>query len=42
MDTDIKDATESTYTLDADDKGKTVKVRVSFTDDTGNGETLRR
>ena len=39
-DTDIQDATDSTYTLVADDEGKTVKVRVSFTDDAGNGETL--
>ena len=39
-DTDITDATDSTYTLVADDEGKTVKVRVSFTDDAGNVETL--
>ena len=30
----------SSYTLADTDEGKTIKVRVSFTDDTGNGETL--
>ena len=30
----------STYTLDADDVGKTVQVRVTFTDDADNEETL--
>ena len=39
-DTDIQDATGSTYTLTANDEGKTVKVRVSFTDDWNNEETL--
>ena len=39
-DTDIAGATGSTYTLVEADEGKTVKVRVSFTDDAGNGETL--
>ena len=38
--TDIEDATGSTYTLVADDEGKTIKVKVSFTDDEGNAETL--
>ena len=38
-DTDITDATVSTYTLAAADEGKTIKVRVSFTDDVGNEET---
>ena len=38
-DTDITDATGSTYTLAAADEGKTIKVRVSFTDDVGNQET---
>ena len=38
-DTDIQDATVSTYTLTAADEGKTIKVRVSFTDDGGNQET---
>ena len=40
MDTDIADATDSTYTLVAADKGKTIKVRVTFTDDGGTQETL--
>ena len=39
-DTDIQDATDSSYTLVADDEGKTVKVRVSFTDDAETVETL--
>ena len=39
-DTDITGATGSTYTLVAADEGKTVKVRVSFTDDADNEETL--
>ena len=39
-DADIQDATSSTYTLSDDDEGKTVKLRVSFTDDAGNEETL--
>ena len=39
-DTDIPDATGATYTLDADDEGKTIKVQVSFTDDAGNEQTL--
>ena len=38
--TDIAGATDSTYTLVVADEGKTIKVRVSFTDDVGNGETL--
>ena len=38
--TDIQDATGSTYTLVADDEGKTIKVRVSFTDDEGHEERL--
>ena len=38
--TDIPDASSSTYTLDADDVGKTIKVRVSFTDNADNEETL--
>ncbi len=38
-DTDIQDATGSTYTLAAADEGKAIKVRVSFTDDGGNQET---
>ena len=39
-DTDIQDATASTYEVSDDDVGNTVKVRVSFTDDAGNEETL--
>ena len=39
-DTDIEKATGSTYTLVAADKGKAIKVRVTFTDDGGNEETL--
>ena len=38
-DTDIQDATGSTYTLAAADEGKTIKVRVSFIDDGGTQET---
>ena len=39
-DTSITDATDSTYTLVDADEGKTIKVRVSFTDDADNEETL--
>ena len=39
-DTHIQDASDSTYVLDADDEGTTIKVRVTFTDDRGHGETL--
>ena len=39
-DTDITGATNSTYTLVNADEGRTIKVRVSFTDDAGNDETL--
>ena len=39
-DTDIQDATSSTYILVTADQGKTIKVRVSFTDDANNQETL--
>ncbi len=39
-DTDISGATSSTYTLAEADEGKTVKVRVSFTDDRGHAEAL--
>ena len=38
--TDIAGATGSSYLLVADDAGKTVKVRVGFTDGAGNAETL--
>ena len=39
-DSDIPDATDTTYTLVSADEGKTIKVRVSFTDDSDNEETL--
>ena len=37
---DIQGATGSGYTLSASDQGKTITVKVSFTDDAGNEETL--
>ena len=37
---DIAGATATIYTLTADDEGSAVKVRVSFTDDAGNEESL--
>ena len=39
-DTDIEGATDSTYELEAAEEGKTLKVRVTFTDDGGTEETL--
>ena len=39
-DTDIQDATGSTYSLVDVDEGKTIKVKVSFTDDAGHEESL--
>ena len=39
-DADISGATSATYTLVAADEGKAIRVRVSFTDDAGNGEAL--
>ena len=39
-DSDISGATNATYTLVAADEGKVIKVRVSFTDDADNEETL--
>ena len=39
-DSDIPDATDTTYTLVSADEDKTIKVRVSFTDDADNQETL--
>ena len=39
-DSDIQDATSSTYTVRLPDAGKSIKVRVSFTDDTGNEESV--
>ena len=38
--TDIASATESSYALVSADEGQTVRVRVSFTDDAGNSESL--
>ena len=39
-DTDIAGATDSTYTLVDADEGKTIKVKVGFTDDAGSDESL--
>ena len=39
-DSDIADATSSSYTLVAADAGKTIKAKVAFTDDNGNDESL--
>ena len=39
-DTDIADATNSTYALVDADEGKIIRLRVSFTDDGGNPELL--
>ena len=39
-DTEIEGATSSTYTLQGSDNGKAIKVRVTFTDDAGNEESL--
>ena len=39
-DSDIQNATGGTYTLMDADEGKTIKVKVSFTDDGGNDEIL--
>ena len=39
-DTVIQDTAGSSYTLVDADEGKTIKVKVSFTDDAGNEETL--
>ena len=39
-DADVQDATASTYTASVNDVGKTIKVRVSFTDDAENDESL--
>ena len=39
-DTDIDGASSGSYTIVAADVGKTIKVRVSFTDDAGNPEML--
>ena len=37
---DIDGATNSTYTLSDDDEGKTIQVKVTFTDDADNQESL--
>ncbi len=37
---DIGGATGSTYTLTASEQGQTIQVRVTFTDDAGNAESL--
>ena len=39
-DTDLQDATARTYTPRVNDMGKTIRVKVSFTDDSSNDETL--
>ena len=39
-DANIADATDATYALTSAEEGKTVKVRVTFTDDAGTEETL--
>ncbi len=39
-DTEIDGATSSTYTVQASDNGKVIKVRVTFDDDAGNDESL--
>ncbi|MYE12995.1 MAG: hypothetical protein F4X99_15350, partial [Gammaproteobacteria bacterium] len=39
-DAEIAGATASTYTLTAAEEGRTVRVRVTFTDDAGNAEAL--
>ena len=39
-DTEIDRATSSTYTLQASDNGKVIKMRVTFTDDANNEESL--
>ena len=39
-DSDIDGATSSTYTVQSSDNGKVIKVRVTFTDDAGNDESL--
>ncbi len=39
-DTGIAEATNSTYTVQASDVGKAIKVRVTFTDDLGSWESL--
>ena len=38
--TDIQGATGATYTVTSNDDGKSIKVKVSFTDEAGNAESL--
>ena len=38
--TDIEGAASSNYTVTGDDEGKPIQVRVTFTDDAGNAESL--
>ena len=40
IDTDIEGATDASYEVSDDDVGKTIKVRVAFTDNAGYEETL--
>ena len=39
-DSDVQDATSSSYTLVSGDVGKAIKVKVAFTDDAQNQESL--
>ena len=39
-DTDIEGAASSNYTVTGDDEGKPIQVRVTFTDDAGNAESV--
>ena len=39
-DTDIEGAASSNYTVTGDDEGKPIQVRVTFTDDAGNADSL--
>ena len=39
-DAEIEGATSSTYEVQSSDNGKVIKVRVDFTDDAGNAESL--
>ena len=39
-DAEIDGATSSTYTVQSSDEGKVIKVRVTFTDDADNDESL--
>ena len=39
-DTEIEDASDSSYLLTSSEQGQTIQVRVTFTDDAGNAESL--